>query len=76
VTLARDKGLRVEVVDDGVGIGTERGRGLGLGSMRERAAELGGTLVIDMPPRGGTRIVARLPIQPDPAVVARPAGVR
>jgi signal transduction histidine kinase len=74
VTLVRDKGLRVEVVDDGVGIAGQRGRGLGLGSMRERAAELGGTLVIDAPPPGGTRIVARLPIQPDPVVVARPIG--
>ena len=72
VTLAREKGLRVEVVDDGVGLGGERGRGLGLGSMRERAAELGGTLVIDAPPAGGTRIVARLPIQPEPVVAKRP----
>jgi signal transduction histidine kinase len=69
VTLVRDKGLRVEVVDDGVGISGDRGRGLGLGSMRERAAELGGTLVIDSPPDGGTRIVARLPIQPEPVTV-------
>jgi signal transduction histidine kinase len=37
--------------------------------MRERAAELGGTLVIDSPPDGGTRIVARLPIQPEPVTV-------
>ncbi len=70
VTLKREKGLRVEVVDDGVGIGTggRPGRGLGLGSMRERAAELGGTFVIDAPARGGTRIVARLPIQPETAI--------
>lgn len=74
VTLARDhgfKGLRVEIVDDGVGITGGRRRGLGLGSMRERATELGGTLVIDAPPHGGTRIVARLPIQPDPAAAVR-----
>jgi two-component system, NarL family, sensor kinase len=71
VTLARDKGLRVEIVDDGVGISGGRRRGLGLGSMRERASELGGTLVIDSPPEGGTRIVARLPIQPDPAAAVR-----
>src|SRR3954462_7892236 len=74
VTLARDhqfKGLRVEIVDDGVGISGVRGRGVGLGSMRERAAELGGTLVLDAPPEGGTRIVARLPIQPDPAAAVR-----
>jgi signal transduction histidine kinase len=65
VTLQRDKGLRVEVIDDGVGFSGRPGRGLGLGSMRERAAELGGTFMIDAPARGGTRVVARLPIQPD-----------
>jgi signal transduction histidine kinase len=72
VTLGRDKGLRVEVVDDGVGISGRPGRGLGLGSMRERAAELGGTFVIDAPTRGGTRIVARLPIQPEAPVQRLP----
>jgi signal transduction histidine kinase len=70
VNLSRDKGLRVEIVDDGVGITATPGRGLGLGSMRERAAELGGTFVIDPPPRGGTRIVATLPIQSDTVVPA------
>jgi signal transduction histidine kinase len=74
VSLCRDKGLRLEVLDDGVGIGPERGRGLGLGSMRERATELGGTLVVDAPPNGGTRIVARLPIQLEPLVPGRPVG--
>jgi two-component system NarL family sensor kinase len=65
VTLTRDKGLHVEVVDDGVGVDGRPGRGLGLGSMRERAAELGGTFLLDAPPAGGTRVVAWLPIQPD-----------
>jgi signal transduction histidine kinase len=74
VSLSREKGLRIEVLDDGVGIAGRRGRGLGLGSMRERATELGGTLVIDAPPQGGTRIVARLPIQPEPMAAARPAS--
>jgi signal transduction histidine kinase len=58
-------------VDDGVGVSARqtRGRGLGLGSMRERAAELGGTFTIDAPPTGGTRVTAWLPIQPEmPAV--------
>ncbi|HZC70615.1 MAG TPA: GAF domain-containing sensor histidine kinase [Jatrophihabitans sp.] len=72
VTLNRDKGLRVEVVDDGVGFSGRPGRGLGLGSMRERAAELGGTFVIDAPALGGTRIVARLPVQPEAAVQRLP----
>ncbi|MDT4904085.1 MAG: hypothetical protein QOH52_2101 [Pseudonocardiales bacterium] len=66
VDLSRDKGVRVEVVDDGVGFNGRSGRGLGLGSMRERAAELGGTFVIETPPDGGTRIVATLPVHPVP----------
>jgi signal transduction histidine kinase len=67
VNLSRDKGLRVEVVDDGVGFNGRSGRGLGLGSMRERAAELGGTFIIESPPAGGTRVVATLPVHPAPA---------
>lgn len=65
VTLTRDNGLRVEVVDDGVGVDGRPGRGLGLGSMRERAAELGGTFRLDTPAAGGTRVAAWLPIQPE-----------
>ena len=30
--------------------------------MRERAEELGGTLVIEPGPEGGTRVLARLPL--------------
>jgi signal transduction histidine kinase len=31
--------------------------------MRERAAELGGTCIIDGTPGAGTRVLARLPVQ-------------
>jgi two-component system, NarL family, sensor kinase len=75
VTLIRDKGLRVEVLDNGVGVNGQRGRGLGLGSMRERAAELGGTFLLDTPEAGGTRVVAWLPIQPE-VPAGRPSGSR
>jgi len=59
--------LYVEVRDDGRGIPdpqentTVRG-GVGLTSMRERASELGGTLVVEPLPEGGTRVRARLPL--------------
>jgi len=67
VTLRREKSVRVEVSDDGVGFGGRGGRGLGLGSMRERATELGGSFVIETPPvGGGTRVIATLPIHPAP----------
>ncbi len=54
--------LEIEVMDDGVGMGPDTRSGVGLASMRERAAELGGTCVIEPRPGGGTRVVARLPL--------------
>jgi signal transduction histidine kinase len=54
--------LCVEVSDDGRGLPTARKAGVGLQSMRERAAELGGSCTIDAAPDGGTRVAARLPV--------------
>jgi signal transduction histidine kinase len=54
--------LEVEITDDGVGISEDRVAGVGLSSMRERAEELGGTLVVKPGPQSGTRVLARLPI--------------
>jgi len=64
IRLARDIAdgmLIVEVSDDGRGIAPDHVAGIGLGSMRERAAELGGTCVISSLAEGGTRVSARLP---------------
>jgi signal transduction histidine kinase len=62
-------GLLIEVTDDGRGIGTNRGSGVGLSSMYERAAELGGTFTIANQPPRGTVVRAVLPYGPvdDPA---------
>lgn len=54
--------LEVEITDDGVGIPGDRVAGIGLSSMRERAEELGGTLVVGPMPESGTRVSARLPL--------------
>jgi len=73
ITLRREGGdaqsaaLVVTVVDDGLGLPTfgEDGasrRGVGLRSMQERAAELGGRSVIERRATGGTRVQARLPV--------------
>ena len=56
--------LWLEVTDDGRGIGPECGAGVGLASMRERAAELGGSVEIEARPEGGTRVRARLSLAP------------
>jgi signal transduction histidine kinase len=55
--------LRLEVIDDGRGIGEDRGVGVGLSSMRERVEELGGTCAVEPVPTGGTRVRAELPWQ-------------
>ena len=54
--------LTVVVEDDGRGLPSERRVGVGLNSMRERAAELGGECRVEPRPGGGTRVVARLPL--------------
>ena len=55
--------LEVEIADDGIGIPGDRVAGVGLSSMRERAEELGGTLVVGPAPERGTRVLARLPLR-------------
>jgi signal transduction histidine kinase len=59
--------LRLEVRDDGIGIADHRAdssvyAGVGLTSMRERATELGGSLVVEPVPEGGTVVRATLPL--------------
>ncbi len=54
--------LTVIVLDRGAGFAAGHTGGVGTRSMLERASELGGTLVIDSPPPGGTRVTARLPL--------------
>jgi signal transduction histidine kinase len=53
--------LRVEIEDDGRGIGEEHKVGVGLHSMRERAEELGGRCTVDSLARGGTIVSVELP---------------
>ena len=63
--------LYLEVRDDGRGLPPSPQAGVGLVSMRERAAELGGTCVVDSVPGGGTSVLARLPIPDDPSEVSK-----
>jgi signal transduction histidine kinase len=56
--------LITEIEDDGRGfVQDKRGTGLGLLGIRERAANAGGTLVIDSAPGRGARIALRIPLQ-------------
>jgi signal transduction histidine kinase len=58
---ARPGDLEVVVADDGIGIAEDAAPGVGLRSMRERVAELGGSLEVRADPGGGTRVRAVLP---------------
>jgi signal transduction histidine kinase len=55
--------LLVEISDDGIGIGEDVQAGVGLVSLRERAAELGGRTDVSCPPTGGTVVRAVLPLR-------------
>jgi two-component system, NarL family, sensor kinase len=61
VRLTADESLCVDVVDDGQGIAAGAAAGVGLAAMRERTAELGGTLEISSDGEG-TRVRAMLPL--------------
>jgi signal transduction histidine kinase len=62
VQLVADRTLRCTVVDDGIGGTGSKPSGLGLSTMADRAAELGGSVSIASTPGGGTRVVAELPL--------------
>ncbi len=54
--------LRVSVSDNGIGLPTHLRSGVGMQSMAERAAEVGGELTFARPDAGGTRVEVRLPV--------------
>ncbi len=62
LTLVVDDHVCLEVRDDGQGLPANCRAGVGLTSMRERAAELGGTCAIGPVDAGGTRVFIRLPL--------------
>ena len=62
VTLVISNTLMLEISDDGLGFQKVGQMGMGLLSMRERAEELGGTLIYESPAGGGTLVRTQLPL--------------
>lgn len=58
-----DEMLHLVVSDDGCGIPATAAAGVGMSSMRERAAELGGSAQVRPRPGGGTEVRACLPVR-------------
>jgi signal transduction histidine kinase len=65
VRLWRADALLVEVTDNGRGMPDVLRAGVGIGSMRERTSELGGSCVVTNNRHGGTVVRARFPIDID-----------
>jgi two-component system, NarL family, sensor kinase len=64
VRIGRHDGiLQLEVVDDGVGLAEPYVAGVGIGSMRRRALQLGGGVVVGPGPDRGTRVTATIPLE-------------
>jgi signal transduction histidine kinase len=63
VAIASGDKLEIKIVDDGTGLEEDRPTGVGFSSMRERAAELGGTCTVEQVKRmRGTQVHACLPL--------------
>ena len=62
VRLSLMDGLCLEITDDGKGLPADLSAGVGLTSIRERAAELGGEFRIEPGAAHGTRVFVRLPL--------------
>jgi len=61
MTITQENGrLRVIIADDGIG-GADPSRSSGLRGLADRVEALGGSLAVDSPPGGGTRVMAELP---------------
>jgi signal transduction histidine kinase len=60
--LTVSESLKLEVIDNGIGLGQAGPPGVGMRSIRERAEELGGTSSIGPGRANGTRVFVQLPI--------------
>jgi signal transduction histidine kinase len=64
IVLSVEDGLRLEIIDDGVGIDPSpaEGAGMGVANMRNRAEKLGGTFSVEGRAEGGTTVLWCVPL--------------
>ena len=68
IALARtEEGVELRIEDDGQGMGAQRGSGLGLGAMADRAQRVGARLELGARPAGGTIVRLIWPLNPSSA---------
>src|SRR3954451_4564885 len=56
-----DRGVRLSVADNGIGLADQRADGFGLRGLRARATQVGGTLTVTPTPGGGTTVIVEVP---------------
>jgi signal transduction histidine kinase len=63
VSLSRtERGVAIEIADDGVGGADASGGGSGLRGLADRVEALGGHLLVTSPPGAGTVVTADVPL--------------
>jgi signal transduction histidine kinase len=65
--------LVASISDDGIG-GADAAKGTGLRGLADRVAVVDGSLEVDSPSGGGTRLTCRIPLEPAPAADTVPAA--
>jgi signal transduction histidine kinase len=56
-----ERGVRLTVADNGIGLADERTEGFGLRGMQARAKQVGGTMSVTPTPGGGTTVTVEVP---------------
>jgi signal transduction histidine kinase len=56
-----DRGIRLSIADNGIGLGDQHTEGFGLRGMRARATQVGGTMSVTPTPGGGTTVTVEVP---------------
>ena len=56
-----ERGVRLSVADNGIGVGDEHTEGFGLRGMAARATQVGGTMSVTPTPGGGTTVTVEVP---------------